>query len=77
MVQVVYIAVKHLAAANTIQLKNDTLLWDVIQTNFKREISDQSSAYYQLSSTATTSDDDTGPMDVYMIFLDSKFWSPL
>ena len=31
----------------------------------------QSSAYYQLSSTATTSDSDTGPMDVYMIFLDS------
>ena len=45
------------------------------ENNFKREISDQSSAYYQLSSTATISDSDTGPMDVYMIFLDSKHWS--
>ena len=42
------------------------------ENNFKREISDQSSAYYQLSATATDTDSDTGPMDVYMIFLDSK-----
>jgi len=37
------------------------------------EINETSSADYQLSTTATTSDSDTGPMDVYMIFLDSKF----
>ena len=43
------------------------------ENNFKREISDQSSAYYQLSATATDTDSDTGPMDVYMIFLDSHF----
>ncbi len=45
--------------------------WDT--STYLREISDQSSAYYQLSSTATASDSDTGPMDVYMIFLDSHF----
>ncbi len=43
------------------------------ESSYQREISDQSSAYYQLSSTATASDSDTGPMDVYMIFLDSRF----
>ena len=43
------------------------------ESSYQREIIDQSSAYYQLSSTATASDSDTGPMDVYMIFLDSKF----
>ena len=45
--------------------------WDV--STYQYEISTSSSAHYQLSSTATTTDDDTGPMDVYMIFLDSHF----
>ena len=42
-------------------------------SSYQRTISTSSSAYYQLSSTATASDSDTGPMDVYMIFLDSRF----
>ncbi len=42
-------------------------------SSYQRTIGTSSSAYYQLSSTATASDSDTGPMDVYMIFLDSRF----